>query len=87
MISPFCHISLHYWRYSREKHKVEGHPNDREFIRVVVRECKWCGHREHHRLPRVGRKLTTWKSFDDIFTTWKSFDDIKKDETIKFERL
>lgn len=35
-------------------------------IRVVVRECKWCGHREHHTLPRVGGKFTKWKSFDDI---------------------
>jgi hypothetical protein len=35
-------------------------------IRVVVRECKWCGHREHHSLPRVGKKFTQWKSFDDI---------------------
>jgi hypothetical protein len=77
MISPFCYIAIHNWEYRREKHKVENHPLGREFIRVVVRECKWCGHREHHTLPRVGKK----------FTLWKSFDNIGKDDTIKFEQL
>jgi hypothetical protein len=77
MKNPFCYIGAHNWEYRREKYKVENHPHNREFIRVVVRECKWCGHREHHSLPRVGRK----------FTLWRSFDDIKKDDTIKFEKL
>lgn len=77
MITPFCYIAVHNWEYRREKHKVENHPLGREVIRVVVRECKWCGHREHHPLPRVGRK----------FTHWKNFDNIGKDDTIKFEQL
>lgn len=77
MKNPFCYIAAHNWEYRREKHKVENHPHNREFIRVVVRECKWCGHREHHSLPRVGGK----------FTLWRSFDDIKKDDTINFEKL
>ena len=77
MKTPFCYISLHNWEYRREKHKVKDHPQGREFIRVVVRECKWCGHREHHTLPRVGKKYTLWRSFDDI----------GKDDTIKFEKL
>ena len=46
MISPFCYIAIHNWEYRREKHKVENHPLGRDVIRVVVRECKWCGHRE-----------------------------------------
>jgi hypothetical protein len=46
-------------------------------IRVVVRECKWCGHREHHSLPRLNRK----------FGAWKSFDDIGKDECVDIKRL
>ena len=66
MKNPFCYIQIHNWEYRREKHKVENHPNNREFIRVVVRECKWCGHREHHTLPRTNRKFGNWKSFDDI---------------------
>jgi len=73
----FRSIQAHNWEYRREKHNVEGHPQGRDVIRVIVRECKWCGHREHHSLPRVGRK----------FTLWKDFDDIKKDDTIKFEKL
>jgi hypothetical protein len=77
MINPFCFIGAHNWEYRKEKHKVEGHPQNREYIRVVVRECVWCGHREHHPLPRVERK----------FTNWKPFDDIQKDDTINFERL
>ena len=77
MKTPFCYISFHNWEYRREKHKVEDHPQGREFIRVVVRECKWCGHREHHTLPRVGKKYTHWRGFDDI----------GKDDTIKFEKL
>ena len=77
MKNPFCDIGAHNWEYSREKHKVEGHPNNREFIRVVVRECKWCGHREHHLLPRVNGK----------FGNWSNFDDISKDDTINFEQL
>jgi hypothetical protein len=77
MINPFCYIGAHNWEYRREKHNVEGHPLGREVIRVVVRECKWCGHREHHTLPRVVRK----------FTQWRDFDDIGKEDTIKFEKL
>jgi hypothetical protein len=77
MKNPFCYIGAHNWEYSREKHKVEGHPNNREFIRVVVRECKWCGHREHHLLPRINGK----------FGNWSNFDDISKDDTINFEKL
>jgi len=77
MINPFCYISCHNWEYRKEKHKCTGHPQGRDVVRVIVRECKWCGHREHHPLPRVGRK----------FTLWKSFDDIKKDDCIDIKRL
>lgn len=77
MKTPFCYIQLHNWKYSKEKHKVDGHPNNREYVRVVVRECKWCGHREHHELPRINKK----------FGTWKNFDDISKEDSIKFNRL
>jgi hypothetical protein len=77
MISPFCYISIHNWEYRREKHPVKNHPSGRDCIRVIVRKCKWCGHREHHSLPRVGKK----------FTQWKSFDDIKENETIEFKRV
>ena len=66
MMNPFCHIGCHNWEYRKEKHEVKNHPKGLPTIRVVVRECKWCGHREHHSLPRVGKKFTQWKSFDDI---------------------
>jgi len=77
MKNPFCYIGAHNWEYRKEKHKVENHPQGRDVIRVVVRECKWCGHREHHTLPRQ----------DGKFHNWVSFDDIGKDDTIKFEQL
>ena len=53
MVTPFCYIGLHNWEYKKEKHPVTNHPEGREFIRVIVRECQWCGHREHHHLPRI----------------------------------
>ena len=77
MKTPFCYIGIHNWEYRKERHNVINHPSGRESIRVIVRECKWCGHREHHSLPRVGGK----------FTIWRNFDDIKKDDSVKFERL
>ena len=77
MKTPFCYIGIHNWEYRKERHNVINHPSGRESIRVIVRECKWCGHREHHSLPRVGGK----------FTLWRKFDDIKKDDSVKFERL
>ncbi len=77
MITPFCYIGLHNWEYRKEKHKVTNHPNGRDTIRVVVRECQWCGHREHHSLPRIGKK----------FTQWKPFDDIGKDDCIDIKRV
>ncbi len=66
MKSPLCYIGLHFWEYRKEKHQCTGHPNGREFVRVIVRECTCCGHREHHPLPRIGKTLNLWKSFDDV---------------------
>jgi hypothetical protein len=66
MITPFCHIGLHNWEYRKEKHQCINHPHGRDVVRVVVRECKWCEHREHHMLPRINGKFGKWKSFDDI---------------------
>jgi len=66
MLKIFCFFGLHNWSLKREKHLCKNHPNDRKEIRVIVRECKWCGHREHYSLPRVDRKFTSWRSFDDI---------------------
>ena len=66
MKTPFCHIGLHNWEYKKEKHPVTNHPEGREFIRVIVRECVWCGHREHHHLPRLNRKFSNWESWDDV---------------------
>lgn len=77
MKNPFCYISIHNWEYRKEKHQCKNHPNGLPTIRVVVRECLWCGHREHHSLPRVGKK----------FTQWKSFDDIGKEDCIDIERV
>ena len=77
MKSPFCFIGLHNWKYSKELHNVIGHPSGRDVVRVLIRECKCCGHREHHLLPRLDRKLNKWESFDHV----------KKDETVEFKEL
>ena len=73
----FCYIGLHNWTYKKEKHKVVNHPDNREYVRAIVRECKVCGHREHHLLPRVEKKMSNW-------TNW---DKIKKDDTINYTQL
>jgi hypothetical protein len=66
MKSPLCFLGIHFWEYRKEKHQCTGHPNGREFVRVIVRECTCCGHREHHPLPRIGKSLNLLKSFDDV---------------------
>lgn len=77
MKNPFCFIGLHYWKYKKEMHPVVGHPNGREVVRVIVRECKFCGHREHHLLPRIDKK----------FDKWESFDHISQNDTVEFKEL
>jgi hypothetical protein len=76
MITPFCYIGIHNWEYRKEKHKVENHPQGRDVIRVVVRECHWCGHREHHLLPKHAG-----------YTRWMSFDHVAGDATIRYEEI
>lgn len=66
MKNILCFLGLHFWEYRKEKHNCTSHPHGRNVIRVVVRECNWCGHREHHSLPRQGKKFNLWKPFDDI---------------------
>lgn len=77
MKTPFCYIGLHNWEYRKEKHKCTEHPDGRESIRVVVRECQWCGHREHHHLPRINGK----------FSNWESWDDVSKDAILNYKKL
>jgi hypothetical protein len=62
----FCYIGIHNWIYKREKHPIEDHPSGRNVVRVLIRECKCCGHREHHLLPRINGKLTKWMNWDNI---------------------
>jgi len=52
MKPPFCYLEIHNWKYRKEKHEVSNHPRNIQTIRVIVRECKWCGKREHLLLPR-----------------------------------
>lgn len=72
----FCIFALHDWKYKREKHKIINHPEGRDVVRVAVRECEICGHRQHHILPKhFGR------------TRWVSFDHVAGDATIKYEEI
>ena len=73
----FCFLGIHNWEYKKEKHPVVDHPSGRDTVRVLIRECSSCGHREHHLLPRVDKKLDKWINWDNV----------KKDETINFKQL
>lgn len=77
MKNPLCYIGVHSWKYSKEKHNVTDHPCGRDFVRVFVRECKSCGHREHHLLPRENKRLDKWENFDHI----------GKDSPVNFKEL
>lgn len=72
----FCIFAIHSWKYKREKHKVYNHPEGRESVRVAIRECEICGHREHHLLPK-----------HKGFTRWVSFDHVAGDATIRYEEI
>ena len=76
MKSPFCLINLHHWSYRKEKHKIIGHPHDRENIYVNMRICKRCGKRQQRMLPTQDGKIAGWKNC--IFD---------KNETIIFESI
>lgn len=67
MKNPLCLFKLHNWSYKKEKHPVTNHPSGREFVRIIVRECEWCGERHQHLLPRENKKLSDWKkcNFDE----------------------
>ena len=66
MKNPLCYLGLHFWTVTKEKHDVTGHPKGFNSVRVLVRECKFCGHREHHLLPRENKKLDKWVNFDHV---------------------
>lgn len=72
----FCIFGIHSWKYKREKHRVTNHPEGREFVRVPVRICDVCSHREHHLLPK-----------HKGFTRWVGFDHVTGDATIKYEEI
>lgn len=73
----FCYIGIHNWQLKKEKHKCINHPNGREHVRVLVRECKFCGHREHYLLPRLNKKSNNWINWDFI----------KKEDTVNYTQL
>lgn len=70
-------MGIHNWVQVRELHGIEDHPMGRTTVRVLVRKCKWCNHREHH-LSKEKQKT---------FHNWENFDDISENEKINFKRL
>lgn len=72
----FCFLRLHSWKYRREKHKITNHPEGRDCVRIPVRVCEVCGHREHHLLPK-----------HKGFTRWVSFDHVAGNATIRYEEI
>ena len=55
-----CKIGLHWWKTKREKHEVIDHPKGRKYIRVRVKECKFCGERQYYSLP-YNNNVQKWK--------------------------
>lgn len=71
-----CFLGFHFWQTKKEKHKVINHPNNREFTRIIVRECEHCGRREY-----IGRSFKKYLGFP-----WKkcTFD---KDSIINIKEI
>jgi hypothetical protein len=72
MFKLLCFLGIHQWNYKREKHPVIGHPSGRDCIRIPVRECKKCGHREQHMVR---------------FRPWKAFDEFSEDAVINLKKF
>lgn len=57
-----CYFGIHFWRTIKEKHKVINHPSQREYIRIIVRECEICGKRQHNVKRSDKRFGLSWKN-------------------------
>ena len=71
-----CFFSIHKWVLKREKHKIEGRPDGREYIRIPVRECSYCHKRQYHESKRGS--LVFGHKWINLM--------IEKDQTIQFKQ-
>ena len=74
----FCILNFHFWKYSKEKVKITGHPANRETIRIPMRECSCCKKRQHHMKPLVQNNIISYK--------WQDFN-IAKDEAVTYKEI
>ena len=56
-----CYFGIHLWKTKKEKHKVINHPDQREFVRIIVRECESCGRRQYTRMTQKKSVGFHWK--------------------------
>ena len=70
-----CKLNLHNFKYYSENMKCDGLKHI-ENINVPIRECKWCGIREHHLMPKINLNEIKWKPYH-----------YKKGETIQLEKI
>lgn len=54
---------FHRWKYYRETHVITGMPGGRNCLTMTIdmRECKICGRREHHMMPKRNGRRNNWK--------------------------
>ena len=63
----FCKLGFHRWKTTKEKHSVINHPHNREFIRIIVRECQFCGERQRWFVSTEISEKGMWKKFNSNF--------------------
>jgi hypothetical protein len=59
----FCKLGFHLWKTTKEKHSVINHPHNREFIRIIVRECQFCGERQRWIVSDDSHTESRWEPF------------------------
>lgn len=57
-----CFFGIHFWNIVKEKHRVINHPNEREYVRIIVRVCDNCGKRQYSRSSLKKRFGFSWKN-------------------------
>jgi hypothetical protein len=57
-----CSLELHNYDYFNKKVTYDIDNELKEF-NTPIRECKWCGKKQHHMLPMRNGTHSNWKSF------------------------
>ena len=58
-----CRIGIHNYFHYYENNRLVGLPGGDTYYKVPVRECKVCGYREHHLMPKQNGNCYNWKPY------------------------